>query len=177
MDSRKLLLNEFSYAHHNACMRRFMVIVERHRILRGFHRVARHRSEFLEVFKNAVFKIFFCLRYRGKEQTSDLVDFRLREIALGLCASFILIDHFLRHHHRQSGKIVHEHLLHDNDVRDVPDQVVVESCRDFVELFQRIIVEEFFQRMTAGHGNVEGLLHGEIFDKNKQIRQQMIYFA
>jgi len=50
-------------------------------------------------------------------------------------------------------------LLHDNDVRNVPNQVVVESVRDFVELFQSMVLEEFGYDVPARFGNRESVAH------------------
>jgi hypothetical protein len=65
----------------------------------------------------------------------------------------------LRDDHRQIRKVVNDHLLHHDNVPDVPDDVVVEAMRYFVELLQSMIVEEFNDVVPTGPGNRKGALH------------------
>lgn len=45
----------------------------------------------------------------------------------------------------------------------IPDQVIVESRRDLIQLFQRIFIQKFFKRSSAGAGEIESGFHVVLF--------------
>lgn len=45
----------------------------------------------------------------------------------------------------------------------IPDQVIVESRRDLIQLFQRIFSQKFFKGSATGAGKVESGFHVVLF--------------
>jgi arsenate reductase (glutaredoxin) len=154
-----------------------MIVIEGHRFLSRFEVEASHCGEFVIILEYLVVEIFFGLVNRFEQKRLDCIGFVLGYIALGFGAAFVGIDHFLGNHHRKARKVIHEHLLNDNDVRNVPDQVVIESAWHFVELFQTVVFEEFGNNVAACFCDGKGVSHFKIFDKNKHFDWEMDFLC
>src|SRR6218665_66311 len=78
---------------------------------------------------------------------------------LGFCPTFVLVHHFARNHHRQARQIVNEHLLHNNNVCDIPDQIVAEALRNGIELLHSIFFQKGQKYFAAVVGDFKSCFH------------------
>src|SRR5690606_3064751 len=134
-----LLLDKLPNRHHDSGMYRLMIIIESHRLSAIAKRETRLCGKFLIALENPSSKIFFRFIDGRKKQFANLLDFIREYIRFRACPAFVLFHHFIRNHHRKSSQFVHQHLLYNNDMSDVPNQVVAESWRDEIQLFWGII--------------------------------------
>jgi hypothetical protein len=159
-------------------MRRLVIVIKRHRIFGRLEVKAGHGREFVVVFENARREILLGLVNGCGKQSADFIHFLLRHVAFWFGAALVGIDHCRRNHHRQARKVVNQHLLYDDDVRDVPDQIVVEAVRNPVELFQSVIVEELRDDVAARSCDGKSVSHFfKISDKSKQFDIEMDFLC